>query len=273
MFENKNKMKVLKQSASLLIGGLLVSTLCWPFFVGQTASATTAADSQPLVRLTNISRSQAGLPTLTAAPLLVRAASLKATDMLERGYFSHVDPEGGEPWDWLDTVGYSYQFAGENLAIDFTNPESTFAAWMASPSHRRNILHPSFQEVGIATVHGTFEGRATTVSVMMLGSRETFEASATTLASLSSFPDRTESFLATSGGGRTGSAQALAAVAAEQFTSYRVGALFAAGALYVAGVGELFLFALNRRAFRRLNTHLSAALALIAVLFLLLPAS
>ena len=61
---------------------------------------------------------------------------MKAQDMATLGYFAHVSPDGKTPWYWIEKVGYDYQYAGENLAINFSDSKDVTNAWMASPLHK-----------------------------------------------------------------------------------------------------------------------------------------
>jgi len=70
-------------------------------------------------------------------------------------------------------AGYNYDSAGENLAKDFTTDSSTVAAWMASPSHRANILNANYQDVGFAVMDSMLNGHPTTLIVALYGSPET----------------------------------------------------------------------------------------------------
>ena len=117
--------------------------------------------------LTNEKRQEAGLASLSPNPLLDMAAELKARDMAEKGYFAHTSPEGIKPWHWLDQVGYSYEYAGENLAVNFYNSEEVTRAWMDSPTHRANIEKPVFTEIGTGMATGTYEGIDTVFVVQM----------------------------------------------------------------------------------------------------------
>lgn len=111
--------------------------------------------------LTNKERTAQALPELVVNPLLTRAAELKAKDMAEKGYFAHTSPEGLTPWHWLKVVGYSYDYAGENLAINFTDSKDVTEAWMKSPGHRANIIKISYREVGTGIATGTYQGKET----------------------------------------------------------------------------------------------------------------
>ncbi|MBI4101680.1 MAG: hypothetical protein HY443_01810, partial [Candidatus Nealsonbacteria bacterium] len=76
-------------------------------------------------------------------------------------YFSHVSPQGQNPWYWLDQVGYSFSYAGENLAVSFFESKDAVNAWMASPGHRKNILNGKFTEIGVGWALGKYQGRET----------------------------------------------------------------------------------------------------------------
>ncbi|HEY1041980.1 MAG TPA: CAP domain-containing protein, partial [Candidatus Paceibacterota bacterium] len=132
-----------------------------------------------LATLTNQDRAKAGIPALEEDAHLARAAQLKAEDMAAKGYFSHVDPEGRQPWYWLDHVGYPYSYAGENLAVNFTDSEDVQEAWMNSPTHHANIVKSQYTRIGIGVAQGTYQGRETTFVVQFFS---TPRASATTAA-------------------------------------------------------------------------------------------
>lgn len=111
--------------------------------------------------LTNTERTLNNLPILTVNPVLNKAAAMKATDMATKGYFAHTSPEGKTPWYWLEQAGYSYQYAGENLAINFTDSKDVTNAWMNSPTHRANIVKGNYTEFGTGIATGMYEGRET----------------------------------------------------------------------------------------------------------------
>ena len=111
--------------------------------------------------LTNVERQQNKIPALTINSLLTKAAELKANDMATKGYFAHTSPEGKNPWYWFNQVGYDYQYAGENLAINFVDSKDVTDAWMESPTHRENIVKGKYTEIGTGIATGIFEGKET----------------------------------------------------------------------------------------------------------------
>ncbi len=112
-----------------------------------------------VVDLTNKERSDNKEAALTTNKLLVEAATMKAEDMVKRGYFSHESPDGNAPWEWIKKTGYQFAYAGENLAINFFDSKDVVDAWMNSTSHRANMLDAHYTEIGIGTARGMYKGR------------------------------------------------------------------------------------------------------------------
>lgn len=124
---------------------------------------------EKVVEATNQKRAENGVGTLSYSASLSEAARLKALDMLEDDYWAHISPDGTEPWYFFKSVGYSYRYAGENLARDFPDTNSAIEAWLASPSHRDNMLSGKYTEIGVAVVEGDLGGKDTTLIVQLFG--------------------------------------------------------------------------------------------------------
>ena len=124
---------------------------------------------EKLYQLTNTERSNNGLTTLTLNDKLSQAAALKAQNMFNENYWAHYSPNGKTPWDFINTAGYSYEYAGENLAKNFLFSDGVVSAWMASTTHRENLLKKEYTEVGYAVVNGVLNGEQTTLVVQMFG--------------------------------------------------------------------------------------------------------
>lgn len=132
--------------------------------------------SSEIITLTNTERQQRGLSTLSLSAELTKAAEKKAADMFSKDYWAHVSPVGTQPWFFITEAGYAYRYAGENLARDFTDPQSVVKAWIASPSHKENVLNNRYQEIGVAVVDGKLGGRETTLVVQMFGTKLSAQA-------------------------------------------------------------------------------------------------
>jgi hypothetical protein len=133
-------------------------------------SSISASD---LLTDTNTQRVNASLPGLKVNAALSAAAFSKAKDMFANNYWAHVSPAGVTPWKWLGDAGYNYDVAGENLAKNYPTAQATVDAWMASPTHRANMLKPTYQDIGFAVVDGTLDGRPTTLVVAYYGTPAT----------------------------------------------------------------------------------------------------
>jgi uncharacterized protein YkwD len=153
---------------AFVIGSVFLMSSLQSFFMQTNQFA--AVVSSVLVDLANTDRAAYNLQQLTVNPLLVAAAQAKADDMAAKSYFAHTSPEGLDSWHWFTQVGYNFQNAGENLAVDFSDSADVERAWMNSPSHRDNILNGKYTEIGIATAAGMYQGRQTTFVVQMFGS-------------------------------------------------------------------------------------------------------
>ncbi len=125
---------------------------------------------QALIDDTNNYRQMNGAGTLQVNDLLSSAAKLKAEDMAQKGYFSHVGPDGTMAWDWMTNVKYPYEYAGENLAINFSDAADVTNAWVNSPTHRDNLLNRNFTEVGVGIARGYYQGNDTIFIVELFGS-------------------------------------------------------------------------------------------------------
>lgn len=91
----------------------------------------------------NQQRVNAGLSELTWDADLENAAAIRAFECTQS--FSHTRPNGSA---WY-TVNAQIMH-GENLAFGYTSAEAAMAAWMASPTHKENILWPSFTKAAVA---------------------------------------------------------------------------------------------------------------------------
>ncbi len=134
---------------------------------GFTATVLPAA----LTDLANADRAAYALASLEPDAELARAAQRKADDMATRGYFSHVAPDGATFRQILDSEGYSYTYAGENLAVDFSESIAVESAWMNSPTHRANILKAEYTHVGYGVARGMYQGRDVTFVAQFLAAK------------------------------------------------------------------------------------------------------
>lgn len=172
---NNQRAKLLHPSSLTLLTLFLIIFQAVLTFSGKVGPQVLgyAANIPPseVIRLTNEKRIMAGVAALKENATLSQAAQAKGADMLNKGYWAHVAPDGTQPWKFFGDFGYKYRYAGENLARDFSDPTSAVNAWMASPSHKENLLSPRYKEIGVAVVEGNLNGVDTTIIVQFFGTK------------------------------------------------------------------------------------------------------
>lgn len=136
------------------------------------ASNITAND---VITQINQQRQTTGEAPLKINSSLNQAAFAKAENMFAQQYWAHVGPDGTEPWFFFKQANYHYSIAGENLARDFSTTGDMVQAWMASPTHKENIMNDRYQETGVAVVNGTLLGTETTLVVQLFGTPQANE--------------------------------------------------------------------------------------------------
>jgi uncharacterized protein YkwD len=152
----------------------LLSVSVFVGFLAQSNVAQSKAQdifsSEQIIIAVNEQRLKNNLPKLTKDTLLDKAASNKAKDMAEKGYFSHISPVDGKKWsDFIKESNYKYKTAGENLATGFDRIDLMVDAWMKSPSHRENILNPKFEETAISISNREEKGKKVVYVVQVFG--------------------------------------------------------------------------------------------------------
>ena len=156
-----------KCSASLLI--ILIGIFLFPHL----ARLATISPSN-VIELTNKKRQEHGSSPLRADQYLTKAARQKAKTILEEQEFKHKLNNKDFSY-WIEQTPYQYEYAGENLAIDFQRTENVVRAWMDSAPHRKNLFDPRYQDIGVAAVKGRFDGHKSTIVVQILGRPDTAE--------------------------------------------------------------------------------------------------
>jgi hypothetical protein len=151
---------------------LVFVKLILPFSTFQLANITgylPTLDSREIISATNDARLLEGLSPLEPNFKLDLAAKEKIQDMADNEYFAHISPEGIPPWTWIKNSLYDYIYAGENLAMGFSNSSDVVDAWLGSPSHRANILSNKYDDIGVAVGRVNIDGNDLILVVQMFG--------------------------------------------------------------------------------------------------------
>jgi uncharacterized protein YkwD len=89
-----------------------------------------------ILRLVNIERGKVGLNPLVLDTDLNNAANVRSKDITK--LFDHKRPNGSQ------IFSLSAKIYGENIASGQSTAKQVMNGWMKSPSHKANILNPSF---------------------------------------------------------------------------------------------------------------------------------
>jgi uncharacterized protein YkwD len=107
-----------------------------------------------MVRMTTVineHRASVGCPGLGWNPGAAKVAHAHSADMVERGFFGHINPDGVGPFSRLRSAGVAYRTAAENLARGWAGgrEEEVLRAWLASDVHRKVLEDCRYTDHGI----------------------------------------------------------------------------------------------------------------------------
>lgn len=151
---------IVKKAFELILLALLIGA-------GSASAYASEINKDNVFKQVNYYREIRGLKPLATDDRLERSAINKSKDMVDKDYFEHY-AHNLTPWDFITEQNYNYLYAGENLAMDFQTSEGMVRAWMSSPTHRKNILNPDFDDIGIGIVKGEFTESGNTHETIMV---------------------------------------------------------------------------------------------------------
>lgn len=111
--------------------------------IGVVPAGADAGDEARLLSLTNQVRSSQGLAPLTIDAQLTRVAQAWASTLSGRGVISHNSSLPAQVTGWKDL--------GENVGVGGT-VDAIHQGFLASPTHRQNLVDPGFTRVGFGIV-------------------------------------------------------------------------------------------------------------------------
>lgn len=86
---------------------------------------------------------------LTLDSRLRCAARKHSKDMGANNFFSHTGSNGSTPFQRMTSAGYTYSYAGENIAAGYSTPSATVTGWMNSTGHCNNIMNGNYKHLGV----------------------------------------------------------------------------------------------------------------------------
>jgi uncharacterized protein YkwD len=101
----------------------------------------------------NAYRASHDLNPVTLNTRLIKASDVHAADLAKHGIASHEGTDGSTHGQRVQTQGYTFTIAAENVATGQKSWPEVFKAWQESEGHNRNLLLPEATEFGIALVY------------------------------------------------------------------------------------------------------------------------
>ena len=104
-----------------------------------------------MLDLINAERQKNGVPPLSFDSQLTKLARIRAKELAEKYDPTHLRPDGR---DWVtifnEEGGYSFGFAGENIAYGQRTVDEVMNSWYNSAGHYSNMVNSNYKHVGIA---------------------------------------------------------------------------------------------------------------------------
>jgi uncharacterized protein YkwD len=131
------------------------------------SSGPSDSEIQSLVDMVNNHRRSIGLSPLVWDDRVAEVALAHSQDMVDRNYYSHINPEGQNAGARLREAGIDYTWWAENYCYGFSTASAAFNFWINSPAHKSNIessnvTHHGVGKVGSVWTHNFIKPRTVT---------------------------------------------------------------------------------------------------------------
>jgi uncharacterized protein YkwD len=125
---------------------------------GSSAGGVASQDGMvaEVARLANEHRVRKGCAPLAWDAAAAQAAQAHTDDMVRRGYFSHVSPEGGNVGGRLRAAGAQWRAVAENIASGQPTAQAVVQGWLGSSGHRANIENCVYTRHGVGYRDGVW---------------------------------------------------------------------------------------------------------------------
>jgi uncharacterized protein YkwD len=119
-----------------------------------TPDGSLEPEEAAFLALINQYRQSRGLAPLAINPNLTAAAEWMSQDMAAKGYFSHTDSLGRDPFQRMAAFGYTANtWKGENIAAGYQTAAQVMAGWQSSAGHNANMLNGNVTVIGIGRAY------------------------------------------------------------------------------------------------------------------------
>jgi uncharacterized protein YkwD len=121
---------------------------------------------EQIMAATNQFRKQEKRRELKASAELSKAAQAFAEFMAKTDKYGH-EADGKKPAERVTAAGYSYCIVAENIAYQFSSGGFTtdelvkgfMDGWKESPPHRKNLLDPDLDDIGVGLAQSSTSGK------------------------------------------------------------------------------------------------------------------
>jgi uncharacterized protein YkwD len=166
-----------RRLASLALVAVLGAAIAVPGAATATVTTLdeaglTAAESA-MVSTLNADRTAVGLVGVRVDARLMAIARARSDDMVAKGYFGHVQPDGRNVFDILTAQHITWYNAGEIIASNNYPLDSTVSAanrqWLGSPGHYAIITSADFNYIGVGLAIDPATGKKLWTAVYIKG--------------------------------------------------------------------------------------------------------
>ena len=166
-----------RRLASLALVAVLGAAIVAPGAAVATSitidEATLSATEMAMVATLNADRTALGLVPVRVDPRLMAIARARSVDMVEKGYFSHTQPDGRNVFAILTEQGITWYTAGEIIAWNNYPMDTTVSAanrqWMGSAGHKAIIISTNYNYVGVGLAIDPDTGKKVWTAVYLKG--------------------------------------------------------------------------------------------------------
>lgn len=144
-----------KENGNVIPTSLLAGTQSSPLSQHRTAYSSVepvnsdfSALQLEVLSYVNSERKKAGLKPLSLHPQVNQAAAVRVKEIIKK--FEHTRLDGSKFSTVFKELNISYRNVGENIGAGYPNAKRVVNGWMGSEGHRKNILNPDFQYMGLA---------------------------------------------------------------------------------------------------------------------------
>jgi uncharacterized protein YkwD len=128
------------------------------FTVLQEVAPPFAAQEDAILAGINAFRAQHGLAALAESADLRRLSRVHATDMVNRNYFSHTNPEGKGPYQRLQAAGIDFAYYAATNSYASIRADAVIADWATHPG-RHFMLDARLTQCGVGVAGPAANGR------------------------------------------------------------------------------------------------------------------